>query len=317
MPDTHTYLDGIEISPSALIRARPARAVTGFAPGGRVSTHMWGANRSIFHGRGMEYSESRAYQPGDDLKTIDWRLTARAGEVHTKMYHEERERPVFILLDARRMMQFGTRTRFKAHLAAELAAMLAWVGHDGGDRVGAFILTPAGLREFPATRTRTSLLKLLHAMSEATRPGPGSAADSEPPLHDALRKIRHMCRPGTLAFVISDFSDAAPQMQTELQRLAMRAHVTLLFVEDRMDAQLPRRGGRLSDGSTLLSVNAMSARDLAAHETAFADRVAALETLARKRGMAMLRVRTSDDPKTVLQPRRMPQASAQTRRGAA
>jgi uncharacterized protein (DUF58 family) len=274
---------------------------------------MWGANRSIFHGRGMEYSESRAYQPGDDLKTIDWRLTARAGEVHTKMYHEERERPVFILLDARAMMQFGTKTRFKAHLAAELAAMLAWVGHDGGDRVGGFILTPQGLREFPATRTRTALLKLLHAISDATRIT--DAAPTDVPLHEALRKMRHMCRPGTLAFVVSDFSDTAPQMQTELQRLAMRAHVTLLCVQDPMEAKLPRRGGRLSDGNALLSVGAMSSRDLAAHEAAFADRVSALETLARKRGMALLQVQTSDDPKTILQPRRMPQA--QMRRGAA
>jgi hypothetical protein len=95
----------------------------------------------------------------------------------------------------------------------------------------------------------------------------------------------------------------------------MRAHVTLLFVQDPMDAKLPRKGGRLSDGDALLSVAAMSARDLAAHETAFADRVAALETLARKRGMALLPVQTSDDPKTILQPRRMPQA--QMRRGAA
>ncbi len=313
MPEPYTYLPGIEISPTALIRARPARAVTGFAPGGRVSTHMWGANRSIFHGRGMEYSESRVYQAGDDLKTIDWRLTARAGEVHTKMYHEERERPVFILLDARSMMQFGTKSRFKAHLAAELAAMLAWVGHDGGDRVGGFILTPQGLREFPATRTRTALLKMLHAISDATKID--EVAPTEVPLHEALRKMRHMCRPGTLAFVISDFSDSAPQMQTELQRLAIRAHVTLLFVQDPMDAKLPSRGGRLSDGDALLSVNAMSARDLAAHEAAFADRVTALATLARKRGMALLSLQTSDDPKTILQPRRMPQA--QIRRGAA
>ena len=136
MSEMPSFAPGIEISPAELILARPDRAITGFAPGGRVSTHMWGANRSVFHGRGMEYAESRAYQPGDDIRTIDWRLTARSNEVHTKLFHEERERPVYLLLDLRAMMQFGTKNRFKAHLAAEIAAMLAWVGIDGGDRVG-------------------------------------------------------------------------------------------------------------------------------------------------------------------------------------
>lgn len=310
------YLEGIEISPHALIRARPGRAVTGFAPGGRVSTHMWGANRSVFHGRGMEYAESRAYQPGDDLKTIDWRLTARSNKVHTKMFHEERERPVFILLDLRRGMQFGTKVRFKSHLAAELAAMLAWVGHDGGDRVGGFILTPRGLVEFPAARTRTALLTFLHAMSDGTRLA-ASEASPESTLEDALRKMRHVCRPGTLAFVISDFSDPVQVMQTELQRLAMRAHVTLLFVLDPMDAVLPARGGRLSDGASQLSIDRIGAKGLARYEQDFLDRREALDMLARKRGMALLAVATTDDPKAILHPHRIPQTPRQSARRAA
>lgn len=315
MTQTQEYIAGIEISPGELIRARPSQAVTGFAPGGRVTTHMWGANRSIFHGRGMEYSESRAYQPGDDLKTIDWRLTARAGEVHTKMFHEERERPVYLLLDLRAMMQFGTKTRFKSHLAAELAAMLAWVGHDGGDRVGGFILTPDGLREFPATRTRTALLTLLHEMSDATRLK--TRIDStEHSMAHALRKMRHVCRPGTLAFVISDFSDPATELHIELQRLAKRAHVTLLFVQDAMEAHLPSRGGRLSDGKDLLALDAMGAKSRTAHEQDFQARASGLEALARKRGMVLLPVQTSDVPKDILRPHRVPHARASGRKAA-
>jgi uncharacterized protein (DUF58 family) len=310
----HSYIEGIEISPAALIHARPARAVTGFAPGGRVSTHMWGANRSVFQGRGMEYAESRAYQPGDDLKTIDWRLTARAGEVHTKMFHEERERPVYILLDLRAMMQFGTRKRFKSHLAAELAAMLAWVGHDGGDRVGGFILTRAGLLEFPAVRTRVAMLGFLHAASAATRLG--APIGEEVSLQTALRKMRDICRPGTLAFVISDFDDDPKAVETELQRLARRAHVTLLVVQDAMDATLPRRGGRFSDGASLLAVDQLGAGARAAHAKVFAERRRMLEQVARKHGMALLRVMTSDDPKVILRPRHLPHGGANVRRAA-
>ncbi|OSP55974.1 DUF58 domain-containing protein [Pseudoruegeria sp. SK021] len=319
MTHASDFLPGIELSPSALIRLRPDRAVTGFAPGGRVRTHLWGANRSVFFGRGMEYAESRTYQPGDDLKTIDWRLTARSTDVHTKMFHEERERPVFILLDLRTMMRFGTRKRFKSCLAGELAALLAWVGHDGGDRVGGFVLTASGVTEFPAARTRTALLTFLHAISDASRmPGPEDAPTTdEPALHLALRKMRHVCRPGTLAFVISDFSDREAQMQTEIQRLARRAHVTLLFVSDPMETRLPDKGGRLSDGSRLLAVDRIGKAGRMGHTAAFQARREMLETLTRKRGLAFVPVSTLDEPTSILRPRGTARPGHSQARGAA
>lgn len=316
MTSEHTYTDGIEISPTELIHARPRPGVTGFAPGGRVTTHMFGANRSIFHGRGMEYAESRLYQPGDEIKTIDWRLTARTDAVYTKLYHEERERPVFILLDLRRMMQFGTRKRFKSHLSAEIAAMLAWVGYDGGDRVGGFVLTPAGLLEFPASRTRKGILHFLHAISQGTRIY-GAEDAAEVPLHTALRKMRLVCRPGTLAFVISDFADLADEAEAALLRLSRRAHVTLIFTHDPLDARLPVRGGRLSDGNDVLDLHAMTAAELDRHAATFAVRQTTLEKIARKRGMALVHMRTADDPLTVLQPRHCPPAAEHASRGAA
>lgn len=317
MAADHFYRRGIEISPTALIRARPNRNVTGFAPGGRVSTHMWGANRSVFHGRGMEYAESRVYQPGDDIRSIDWRLTARSGEVHTKLFHEERERPVYVLLDLRGTMQFGTKVRFKAHLAAEIAAMLAWVGLDGGDRIGGFILTRGGLLEFPAARTRTAMLTFLHAASDATRmdqPVGSKGAGQEVALHVALRNLRHVCRPGTLAFIISDFVDFGPQVETELRRLAHRAHITMISVHDPMEQHLPPKGGRLSDGAAVLSVGQMGRADIARHADNFAKRQVGLEALARKNGMVLHRIATPDDPKRLLQPTR---SSAPIKRSAA
>ncbi len=134
-------MKGIEITLDELIKARPAKSVTGFAPSGKVSTHQWGMFRSAFLGRGMEFAESRVYQTGDDVRNIDWRITARTGKTHTKLFHEERERPIYLLVDMRSMMHFATRTRFKANMVAEIASMLAWVGFDGGDRVGGQILT--------------------------------------------------------------------------------------------------------------------------------------------------------------------------------
>ncbi|MGO4909480.1 DUF58 domain-containing protein [Pseudorhodobacter sp. W20_MBD10_FR17] len=260
----------------------------------------------------MEYAESRAYQPGDDIPAIDWRLTARSGAVHTKLFHEERERPVYVLLDLRGTMQFGTKVRFKAHLAAEIAAMLAWVGLDGGDRIGGFILTRGGLLEFPAARTRTAMLTFLHAASDATRVD--HTAGQEVALPGALRNLRHACRPGTLAFIISDFADFGQQVETGLRRLAHRAHITMISVHDPMEQHLPPKGGRLSDGAAVLSLGQMGRADIASHADNFARRQAGLETLARKSGMVLHRIATPDDPKQLLQPMR---SAGPTKRSAA
>ncbi|PID37724.1 MAG: hypothetical protein CR966_00660 [Pseudomonadales bacterium] len=190
-------MKGIEITLEELIKARPAKSVTGFAPSGKVSTHQWGMFRSAFLGQGMEFAESRVYQTGDDVRNIDWRITARTGKTHTKLFHEERERPIYLLVDMRSMMHFATRTRFKANMVAEIASMLAWVGFDGGDRVGGQILTrvdrlgsgndrsvggnidndnsntdianATGIVDFRGARTRRAVLRFLERLAEETR----------------------------------------------------------------------------------------------------------------------------------------------------
>ncbi|MEC9196644.1 MAG: DUF58 domain-containing protein [Pseudomonadota bacterium] len=299
---TRDYAQGIEAAPSELIRARPDRSITGFAPGGRVSTHLWGANRSVFRGRGMEYAESRAYQPGDEPRAIDWRLTARSGETWTKLYHEERERPVFLLIDLRSTMQFGTRTRFKAHMAAEIAAALAWTGHDGGDRVGATILTRTGLVEVAPSRSRAALLGLLKRVSDGTLLG--VEASGEVPMATALKRLTRVCRPGTLAFIISDFADLDAAEERELRRLSRRAHVSCIALYDRMEADLPDRGGKLSDGSAAVAIAGLArvARDR--HAQDFTARRTRLTALCARLGMACHWLSTEDKAQSVLLPRK-------------
>lgn len=293
-------LKGIVATLPELVRVRPQRGLTGFAPSGRVATHQWGANRSVYRGRGMEFAESRIYQPGDDVKSIDWRVTARTGQAHTKLFQEERERPIVILTDMRAMMQFGTRNRFKANLAAEVAAMMAWTGHDGGDRVGGLVMTREGLRDFRASRTRRALLGFLEVLSEETRlerpMGP------EATLAHALRRLRHRNRPGTLAFVISDFSDFDDDAETELRHLAVNAHVTNIQISDPFDAALPPRGGRLTDGEHALAVSALGGRKLEKYAQQFEARRARLELVSRHHGMVCHFLQTQDDPGWILHP---------------
>lgn len=121
---------------------------------------------SRFKGRGMEFDEARLYQPGDDIRSIDWRVTARTGKAHTKVFREERERPVFISVDNRPAMQFATRGVFKSVLAAKLAGLLAWTAQHHGDRIGGQLFSEQDCRELKPQNGKHAVLRFLNALAK-------------------------------------------------------------------------------------------------------------------------------------------------------
>jgi len=132
---------------------------------GDVRARRSDVRRSLFKGRGMEYDESRLYQPGDDVRHLDWRVTARTGKPHTKLFREERERPVFLWVDCRAPMFFATRGRFKSVAAAQLAALLAWSAVHDGDRIGSVLFTEDTHREIKPQRGKTGALRLFRELA--------------------------------------------------------------------------------------------------------------------------------------------------------
>src|SRR5215813_1795413 len=106
-------------------------------PATRVAGHRSATHGSRFRGRGVDYVESRGYQPGDDIRQMDWRVTARTGRPHTKVFQEEREQSILLVVSHNASMRFGTRVRFKSVQAARAAALVAWAAALGGDRIGA------------------------------------------------------------------------------------------------------------------------------------------------------------------------------------
>ena len=121
---------------------------------------------SNFRGRGTDFAEVRVYQPGDDVRTIDWRVTARTQTPHTKMFQEEKERPVLILVDQSISMFFGSQVAFKSVIAAEAAALIAWTNLDRGDRVGGIVFNENQHREIRPRRSKHSVLRLLHEIND-------------------------------------------------------------------------------------------------------------------------------------------------------
>ena len=127
----------------------------------RALNALAGPNKSNFRGRGIDFEEVRNYQAGDDIRTIDWRVTARTGAAHTKLFREERERPVLVVVDQRNGMFFGSRHCFKSVLAAQLASLVAWSALDSGDRVGGLVFNGREHRDIRPRRSRRTALALL------------------------------------------------------------------------------------------------------------------------------------------------------------
>mgnify|MGYP003867539183 FL=1 len=131
-----------------------------------VSRPQTGQHMSRFKGRGMEFAEVRVYQPGDDVRSIDWRVTARRQTPHTKIFNEERERPLLVVCDQSQSQFFGSQYTFKSVRAAEVAALFSWTALEHNDRVGGIVFSERGHREVKPARNRKSIMKLLSFIND-------------------------------------------------------------------------------------------------------------------------------------------------------
>jgi uncharacterized protein (DUF58 family) len=265
----------------------------------RVATQIGGPRASRFRGRGMEFSEVRAYQAGDDVRSIDWRVTARTGRPHSKLFEEERERPVWLVVDLGPSMRFGTRGAFKSVVAARAAAVLAWEAHGDGERVGGIVIAPGTTVEMPPARPRRHLLRFLDALATGTSADAGTPADD---LEAQLRWLAPRVRSGGRVVVISDFYAHDEALALALRVLARRCEVTLVQVYDALEATPPPAGRyRVSDGHEIRSVT--SGRGGAFEQAIareFDARSEALRALTRRQRMELVALRTDDAPALAL-----------------
>lgn len=219
---------------------------------------LLGNVRSRYRGRGMEFEEVRRYQAGDDIRTIDWKVSARAQGTYTKLFCEERERPCHILVDQRRSLYFGSSIQFKSVLAAELAAGISWAALKGGDRVGGQVIGEYRESDSRARRSKQAVLRFIHDIHELNHELAHSSTTEANNLSLAvsLEECRRITRPGTAIFIISDFHDFDPAAAKSLSDLGKHADLTLLQVTDKLEQELPNLGNvAISDGKQSSKVN--------------------------------------------------------------
>lgn len=245
-------------------------------------------------GRGMEFAEVRPYQPGDDVRSLDWRHTARRGRPYTKLFHEEGEWSVLLLVDQGASMRFGTRVAFKAVQAARAAALLAWAAAEAGDRLGGIVWEGREYRQVRPQGQQRGALQIIRLLTaDAAMPGAVPAASLAAP----LQALGQAVRPGTQVVLISDFHAFDAGAEHALAALRQRAGVSLVQVYDSFEAESPPSGiYHLSDGDheRLLDLRPAAAR--AAHGAAFRERRERLTHLAARMNMPLLALATHHDP---------------------
>ncbi len=204
---------------------------------------LLGLHRSRLRGRGMNFDQVRAYQTGDDSRSIDWRVTARTGEVHTKVFHEERERPTFIIAEQSLHLFFASTGCFKSVLAAQVASIFAWASLQHNDRVGGLVFDDNSVTHTPAHRNQHSVLHFIQALANANqRLQLPITQELSNPLLEALQQAHRLTRTGSLIILICNERHLNDESSPLLRRLATQAELILLPISDPLEHALPSIG---------------------------------------------------------------------------
>ena len=269
----------------------------------RVRAIEAGGHLSRLKGRGVEFDESRPYQPGDDLRTMDWKVTARTGKPHTKVFREERDRPVILWLDLRRPMLFATKGVFKAVRAAQTAALVAWSAVANGDRLGGLIFSDREHVELRPRLGRRAALRMLRVICDTAfwEPPYATAATAQP---HSLERLTRVARPGSQIFLLSDFRSLDASFERHLRQLARHSDVSLVHFYDPVERSLPPAGRyRVLAGSRSVAIDTGGGAERRAYRDRFLERRATLAKLARFPGVQLLECGTHSDPQKVLSAR--------------
>lgn len=254
--------NGIVVTSDELYRLHGDALRVIHSPDVMVSSLFPGAYKALFHGRGLEFDEVRKYQWGDDYRMIDWRVTARTGQMYSKLFHEERERTLYLLIDGSESMHFGTRKQFKWVLAARIAAIFGWLAYESGDRVAALVVGDSERCRFqPPGMGESALVRIFHLLAQESplrnkEPQPGSKepqpVNKEPQpvnkkpvpsrLLDGIRYLHQVARKNSLILILSDFRQLNQETRQQLGYLAHHFEVAAVKLYDPLEMRLPSSG---------------------------------------------------------------------------
>lgn len=261
----------------------------------KVCSTTPGNHHSPFRGQGLDFDAVREYVFGDDIRNIDWRVTARLGSPHLKLFKEERERHTIICVDMNSSMRFGTRNTFKSIQAARCASVLGWRALAHQDRISACFFgdVPGGLHYFASKRTRQALCMMLKTLAAP------SDEEHRIPLENALKHICKVAHPGSLVYLISDFMNLSSDFSREsgLSRLKKSCDVIFISVNDAADQALIPAGviGFCGQNAEKVYINTDSIKSCEAYAAQWEANRKTLNTITERFKIPLIALSTESD----------------------
>jgi uncharacterized protein (DUF58 family) len=291
-----TAPEGVYADLDALVRLQFQARGFSFLPRQPVHSLLAGRHASQLRGRGLNFEDIRRYLPGDDIRNMDWHVTARTRKPHVRVYTEERDRPVLLVVDQRLSMFFGSQRAMKSVVAAEVAALAAWRALNVGDRVGALVFDDQNVVEMLPHRSRHQVMHILQAVVEKNHalrigaPGESRPAMLNRVLEQAVRLAKH-------DYLVCLIGDAAGADQDTVRRVTLlSAHndVLVVFVSDPLEARLPAAGRLvMAEGELQLEVDTSDRWLRQRYATEFAQRLERIHELSRQREIPVLPLSTA------------------------
>lgn len=280
------YSDGVNLSLDELMYYKQ-QCIKWLPPGKSLWSQMLGQHQSRQLGRGMDFSEVRQYQAGDDIRTIDWRVTARTGKPHTKLFSEEREKPIILYIDLSHSMMFGSTLLLKSVQAAHMASLVAWLSVTEQDRIGAVIDTGERLIELKPTGRNKGALTLIQSLITLHQQQLKQNSKIDYGFEQGLRAIARLCPKGSEIIILSDFSRFTTALEPQLSRLTQHNRVRLVQIVDPLErGETAFRGSeQVSDQRNTLWLDFSSAKTRQGIGQAFEQQQHYLKQLTQKLGI--------------------------------
>lgn len=301
--NAHRY-PGVYVTMEELVGLANAHCQLDLHAQRRALAAMAGSHRSAFRGRGIDFDEVRVYNPGDDVRSIDWRVTARTGRTHTKVFREERERPVYLLVDQRQSMFFGSKHAMKSVVAAKVAALLAWATREQGDRLGALVFNDLHSHESrpkEGKRGIQAFFRVLVQFNQWLGADMPAARATRQPISQALQALAHVVRPGSLVFLISDFQHFDDICLQQLSLVKRHSDVIALAISDPLEKHLPPSGTYgFTDGNRSVRVDTTDKQFRKRFSLRFLQHQSDLRDQLNSLGIPLLDISTESDLPTTL-----------------
>ncbi|MDO3381271.1 DUF58 domain-containing protein [Gilvimarinus algae] len=276
---------------------RKARQLS-FLPRQRSKSLLAGRHGSRMRGRGLNFEELRDYRVGDDIRAIDWRVTARMGRPHVRVYAEEKDRSALLIVDQRMSMFFGSRRNMKSVTASEAAALCAYGIFARGDRVGAVVFNDTEVKAFRPSKRPQLLEQVVRCISQynlalhCDLESPATSMHLNRPLKAATEQVGH----DHLVVVISDFDAVDDATEQHLGQLCAHNDVILVAVQDPLAQTLPKDLQMVvSDGQSQMTIDTRSDKTHARLQQAFSQRLATLDEWQQRLPLTVMRLTTERD----------------------